>query len=238
MRKYSLPKRVLKTNDLLSIKLSGIWYGYPSCCTKWWSKNVVTIMKDGDIGHQPFLGSGLLLCPECRTRDPEVILKEIAERRVCPQPFPNGSYYNADSNRWALKLLSGKVTHPRVTDEDLEDIREYYETALEEHRWYRDQRAERLLGNETISPVISRLLKPDHLTLAQFLDYWLGLVKKDRSQCTVGIDFAKPGNGVDFTPTPKTGRGLLSCAVAIDDSAFTQDYQKLLDAQNEETKDE
>lgn len=152
MRKYSLPKRILRNDDLLTIRTTGIWYGFPTCCIEWFKENFLDLYFDKDSEEDfVLLGSGLVVCPACRERQEQEILTEIQTQRICPRPFPDGACDNTISGKWALALLNRKVTDPRVTEEDLDDLASNQYDNVETHLYFKEARAERQAFLQSLS---------------------------------------------------------------------------------------
>lgn len=68
--------------------LIGRYFGYPECCLTDMAgliQRKTSTIYDG-TGYKP--------CEACAKRPMEDVLKEIAERRACPTPFPDDSGFD------------------------------------------------------------------------------------------------------------------------------------------------
>ncbi len=84
----------MENNIKLSKISDGEYYGYPKCCTKWWSTRrpinkenpITSYMSDHQI--RMCLGSGLIICPTCANKmSSRGELKNLIKNRVCKLPF-------------------------------------------------------------------------------------------------------------------------------------------------------
>lgn len=59
-------------------------FGFPQCCVDFYVNTPSEELRRAPgIAH-----AGIRLCPACATKDLEAVVNGIAERRICPTPFP------------------------------------------------------------------------------------------------------------------------------------------------------
>lgn len=63
-------------------RVLGKLYGFPQCCVDFY------VSASSAECHQAPGTAGLRFCPSCATKDLELIIQGINERRINPQPFP------------------------------------------------------------------------------------------------------------------------------------------------------